>query len=80
MKLWLHSIKYGIILFCHSIFTPKKFIRQMTDLYNPSFYYNQNSEFGLYQCPYCEGTKCDLTENCLECETFGKYLNKNKGN
>ena len=31
----------------------------------------------LYQCPYEKAVKCNLKDCCLECETFGEYLNKN---
>jgi hypothetical protein len=31
----------------------------------------------LYQCPYERACKCDLKDCCLECETFGEYLNGN---
>ena len=31
----------------------------------------------LYQCPYERASKCNLKDCCLECETFGEYLNSN---
>ena len=29
----------------------------------------------LYQCPYEKACKCNLKSPCLECETFGEFLN-----
>ena len=35
----------------------------------------EQSQSKLYQCPYSKACKCNLKDCCLECETFGEYLN-----
>ena len=31
----------------------------------------------MYQCPYERACQCIMTDGCVECETFGEYLNGN---
>jgi hypothetical protein len=33
----------------------------------------KKSADGLFQCPYSKATRCNLTDCCLECETFGEF-------
>ena len=54
-----------------------KYMKDESEIRNEKIYekVTDEEEHELYQCPYESACKCSLTDCCLECETFGMFLN-----